>query len=32
MQDLLYILLVLVFFLLSWGFVQLCQNLMEEQP
>ena len=29
MQDLLYVGLVLLFFILSWGLIKLCQNLME---
>jgi len=31
MQDLLYLLVVAVFALASWGFVRLCQQLMEEK-
>ncbi len=31
MQDLMYVTLVLFFFLLSWGLVRLCHNLMENQ-
>jgi len=30
MADLLYLGMVLLFFLLSWGFLKLCQTLMSE--
>jgi hypothetical protein len=31
MNDLLYIVLTLVFLLVSWGFVIVCERLMEEK-
>jgi hypothetical protein len=31
MADLLYIILTLVFLALSWGFIMVCERLMEEK-
>ena len=32
MADLLYIALTLVFLAISWGFISICERLMEEKP
>ena len=32
MMDLLYIALTLVFLALSWGFIVVCERLMEDKP